>query len=68
MAVALGKFQANTRVDNIRLVAPGNACPACQAVESTYSKNAVPPLPVEGCSESNGCHCFYEPMFNEIFP
>jgi hypothetical protein len=68
MAVALKKFQANTRVDNVRLVVPSTACPACRAVEGTYPKNAVPALPVEGCSETNGCQCFYEPMLNEIYP
>ncbi|HEX7395144.1 MAG TPA: hypothetical protein VF313_09490 [Anaerolineaceae bacterium] len=67
-AAALKKFQTNTRVDNVRLVVPGTACPACLAMEGTYPKNSVPPLPVEGCSEPNGCQCFYEPMLNEIYP
>ena len=62
------KFQANSRVNNVRLVVPDNACPACRAVEGTYPKDKVPALPVEGCSETNGCHCFYEPMLNEIYP
>jgi hypothetical protein len=67
-AVALKKFQANPRVANVRLVVPSAACPACQAFEGTYPKDAVPALPVEGCSEPNGCQCFYEPMLNEIYP
>ena len=67
-AVALKKFQANPRVVNVRLVVPDGSCPACRAAEGTYPKNAVPALPVEGCSEPNGCQCFYEPMLNEIYP
>lgn len=67
-AVALMKFQANTRVTNVRLVVPDTACPACLEAEGTYPKNGVPLLPVEGCSEPNGCQCFYEPMLNEIYP
>jgi len=66
--VALEKFIASPRVDNIRLVVPSTACPACRAMEGTYPKSGVPALPVEGCSEPNGCQCFYEPMLNEIYP
>lgn len=67
-AVALKKFQENPRVVNVRLVVPDEACPACLAVEGTYAKTDVPALPISGCSEANGCHCFYEPMLNEIYP
>jgi RNA polymerase subunit RPABC4/transcription elongation factor Spt4 len=68
MAVALKKFQANRRVRNVRLVVPTDACPVCRSVEGTYDKNQAPRLPVEGCSEPNGCQAFYEPMLDEIFP
>ncbi len=67
-AIALKKFQANPRVQNVRVVVPNTACPACQAVEGTYEKDVAPHLPVEGCSEPNGCQCYYEPMLTEIFP
>jgi hypothetical protein len=67
-AAALKKFQANPRVQNVRLVVPGDACPACLALEGTYAKDQAPSLPVEGCSEPNGCRCFYEPMLTEIYP
>jgi hypothetical protein len=67
-AAALKKFQANPRVQSVRLVVPGDACPACLALEGTYSKDQAPALPVEGCSEPNGCRCFYEPMLTEIYP
>jgi RNA polymerase subunit RPABC4/transcription elongation factor Spt4 len=67
-AVALKKFQNNTRVKNVRLVVPDDACPACRDVEGTYPKDQAPRLPVEGCSEKHGCQAFYEPMLNEIYP
>lgn len=67
-AVALQKFQNNPRVKNVRLVVPGDACPACLEMAGTYPKDKAPRLPVEGCSEPNGCCAFYEPMLNEIYP
>lgn len=67
-AIALKRFRANSRVKNVRLVVALDACPACQAVEGTYEKEKAPSLPVEGCSEKNGCRCFYEPMLDEIYP
>lgn len=67
-AVALRRFLDNPRVKNIRLVVAEDACPACAAAEGTYEKEKAPALPVEGCSEVNGCRCFYEPMLDEIYP
>lgn len=67
-AVSLKRLRQNTRVLAIRLVVADDACPACQAVEGTYSKDDVPTLPVKGCSCNQGCTCFYEPMLNEIYP
>ena len=67
-SVALKRFRANTRVTAIRLAIPDDACPACQAVEGTFPKDKAPLLPVEGCSEPNGCQCFYEPVLDEIYP
>ena len=66
--VALKKFQNNDRVRDVRLVVSVNACPVCAAHAGTYAKDEVPTLPVEGCSNSDGCHCFYEPMLNELYP
>jgi hypothetical protein len=67
-AVALKRFQNNSRVLTIRLAIPDDACPACHAVEGTYAKDKAPILPVEGCSEPNGCRGFYEPVLDEIYP
>jgi len=67
-AAALKRIRLNPRVRTVRLAIPIDACPACQAVEGTYPKEKIPTLPVEGCSEPNGCRAFYEPMLDEIFP
>ena len=67
-AIALKKFRANPRVTAIRVALPLEACPTCLAVMGTYQKDSVPPLPVEGCSELNGCSCFYEPILDQIYP
>jgi hypothetical protein len=66
--MALKRILANSRVIGVRLAVPENACPACRAVEGTYPKDLVPALPVEGCSEPNGCRGFYQPVLDEIYP
>ena len=65
---ALKRFQANPRVLNIRLLVTYDACPACLEVERTYPKDQVLSLPVEGCSHSLGCRCYYEPSLDDIYP
>jgi len=67
-AVSLKRLQANPRVKNVRLVVAHDCCPACRLAEGTYDKDLAPHLPIEGCSHSLGCRCFYEPMLNEIYP
>jgi hypothetical protein len=67
-AVALKRIRLNPRVLNVRVAVPQDACTACLAVEGTYPKEKVPALPVEGCSEPNGCCAFYEPLLEEIYP
>jgi hypothetical protein len=67
-AAAIKRIRSNSRVRTVRLAVPVDACPACQAVEGTYPKDKVPALPVEGCSEPNGCRAFYEPVLDEIYP
>jgi hypothetical protein len=65
---ALKKFQENQRVKNVRLIVTEDCCPVCAAYEGTYDKHEAPPLPIEGCSHSKGCRCFYEPMLTTIYP
>lgn len=63
--VALRRLQANPRVSAIRLSVAQDACPACQELFGTYSKDAAPALPHLGCSHPLGCRCFYEPVLSE---
>ena len=67
-AIALKRFQDNPRVRDVRIVVAHDCCPVCSAAEGTYKKDNVPGLPVDGCSHSLGCRCFYEPMLTEIYP
>jgi rubrerythrin len=67
-AVALKKLLDNKRVYAIHVATAEDACPACQAVQGTYTKDNVPTLPVEGCSHTHGCRCFYQPLLEEIYP
>jgi hypothetical protein len=67
-AVTLKRYRDNPRVVAIQLATSREACPACQAAAGTYPKDKVPTLPVEGCSNLIGCHCFYQPLLDEIFP
>jgi hypothetical protein len=56
------------RVINIRLIVSEDCCPACREHEGTFPIDAVPPLPVVGCSHKNGCRCFYEPLLEVVYP
>lgn len=67
-AVALNRFRANPRIEVIRLVVDEDACPACQAAAGNYPKMDAPSLPIPGCSNGDGCRCFFEPLLTEIYP
>lgn len=67
-AVTLARFQDNPRVEIIRLVVSDDACPACLEIAGNYAKDEAPALPVQGCSNPDGCKCFYEPLLNVIYP
>jgi len=67
-AKALKELQANPRVKYIVIAAPEDACPTCQQLSGTYSKDQVPPLPVGECSYPLGCRAFYMPFLDEIYP
>ncbi len=64
-AVALKQMQANPRVRAIRISVAGDACSYCYERTNTYPKDQVPHLPHEGCSNENGCRCFYEPVLDD---
>lgn len=67
-AISRKKLINNPRVTAIRISVGKLACPTCQSVEGVYTKENLPFLPVEGCSSSNGCQCYYAPILDEIFP
>lgn len=67
-AVALKRMIANPRIRAVRILVANDACPVCQNFEGNYAKNAVPALPIPGCSCPGSCNCFYEPILEEIYP
>lgn len=67
-AQSLKRMQANPRVKYVVIIAPADACPACQNLAGTYKKDAVPKLPVESCSHPLGCRAYYMPYLDDIYP
>ena len=65
---AIRQLKDNPRVRDIRVIVPPNACPVCQQIAGTYTKDTLPPLPPEGCSCPRGFEGFCQPMLNEIYP
>lgn len=65
---SLKRLQTNPRVTLLKVVVALDCCPACRAIEGAYAKEVAPRLPVEGCSHSLGCRCFYQPVLDEIYP
>lgn len=67
-AVALKRIQVNSRIVYVRIAVADDCCPACLEAEGAYDKESVPFLPIPGCSNDLGCRCFYQPVFEEIYP
>ena len=67
-AVSLKRLQQNERVSYVRISVAHDCCPACRQIEGAYAKDAVPKLPVEGCSHGLGCRCYYQPVLEYIYP
>ena len=67
-AIALKRIQDNPRVIYVRISVANDCCPACRQAEGAYAKEVAPQLPIEGCSHSLGCRCFYQPVLDEIYP
>jgi hypothetical protein len=67
-AVALQQFRQNPRIYAVRIVVSPDSCPVCERVRGTYALDEVPALPVEGCTNPQGCNCKYVPMVGEIYP
>jgi hypothetical protein len=64
-ALALKRMQSNPRIKAIRVTVANDACSYCYELMNTYPKDQVPRLPHTGCSHTNGCRCFYEPVLEE---
>jgi hypothetical protein len=67
-AKSLQRMQANERIKYVVIIAPASACPACQQLVGTYPKDEVPRLPIEYCSEPNGCRSYYLPYLVDLYP
>ena len=67
-AQSLKRMQANPRVKYIVIIAPAEACPACQKLAGTYQKDQVPQIPIEMCSHPLGCRAYYMPFLDDIYP
>ncbi len=67
-AKSLKRMIDNPRIKYIVIVAPEDACPACQNLTGTYPKDQVPRLPIEACSHPLGCRSYYLPYIDEIYP
>ena len=67
-SVAKRQLSTNPLVTRVRVLASADACPACQSATGEFAKDALPDLPVRGCSHPMGCRCFYEPALSTIFP
>ena len=67
-AHALKRILESPRVTMVRVVAWHDCCPTCRQVEGAHAKDAVPSLPVAGCSGAHGCRCQYEPVVMEVGP
>ena len=65
---SIKQLQENSRVRDIRIIVPVNACPVCQAVAGTYAKDGLPVLPPDGCSCPRGFEGYCQPMLTEIYP
>lgn len=67
-ARSLKRMQANDRIKYVVIIAPKDACPACQQLVGTYPKDEVPRLPIESCSEPHGCRSYYTPYLGDLYP
>jgi hypothetical protein len=67
-AVALKRFQVNSRVRHIILNVHDDCCHVCLEMQGAYPKDKAPSLPTLGCTNPEGCRCFYQPVLGDIYP
>lgn len=58
----------NGLATKVRILTNRDCCPVCEAMEGAYAFDAVPELPLEGCSHPNGCRCHYAPVLDQFGP
>ncbi|MGH2536786.1 MAG: hypothetical protein ACRDHL_05280 [Candidatus Promineifilaceae bacterium] len=66
-AAALARIKAGLAT-KVRIFVSYDSCPACKKVEGAFAFEAVPALPVEGCSHPSGCRCKYAPVLDLYGP
>ncbi len=52
----------------VRILVASDACPVCRAYEGAYELDAVPELPLEGCSRVGDCNAVYAPVLDLYGP
>jgi hypothetical protein len=52
----------------VRILVAPDACPVCRAFEGAYDFDAIPELPLEGCSRVGGCNAVYAPVLDLYGP
>ena len=58
----------NGLATRVRILVAPDACPVCRAHEVAYEFDAVPELPLEGCSRPDGCNAVYAPVLDLYGP
>ena len=58
----------NGLATRVRILVSSDACPVCRAHEGAYEFDAVPELPLEGCSHPDGCNAVYAPVLDLYGP
>lgn len=65
---ALARIKEGGVATKVRILASHDSCPVCRTLEGAYEFDAVPSLPIEGCSHPLGCRCRYEPVLDRFGP
>ena len=62
------RLRRDERISEVRILGDRNCCPTCREYVKSYPIEAVPELPIEGCSHAAGCRCVYEPVLDLAGP
>lgn len=64
---ALARIQQGLAT-KVRILVAQDGCPVCQHYAGGYPLDAVPELPLEGCSRADGCNAVYAPVLDMFGP